>query len=172
MIPTAYCQIGPGILSVPSVIPSRLQTKIWLIMKMTAFLLLVTCLHVSANGYSQNISLSVKEAPLEKVFKEIQRQSGYSFFYKTRQLDKTVKITLDLRNATLDEALSKCFENQPYEYTIVEQTVVVKRREIIPPAAPAAVIIRGKVTAAGGKALSGVSVTIRATKKGTTTDEN
>jgi TonB-dependent starch-binding outer membrane protein SusC len=172
MIPTAYCQIGPGISSVPSVIPSRLQTKIWLVMKMTAFLLLVTCLHVSASGYSQNISLSVKEAPLEKVFKEIQRQSGYSFWYKTRQLDKALKVTLDLRNATLEEVLSKCFENQPYEYTIVEQTVVIRRREIVLPDAPPPVIVRGKVTTAAGKALSGVSVTIRATKKGTTTDEN
>ena len=141
-------------------------------MKITAFLLLVSCLHVSANGYSQNISLSVKEVSLEKVFKEIQRQSGYSFWYKTRQLDKAVKVTLDLRNATLDEVLTKCFENQPYEYTIVEQTVVVRRREVIPPVAPPPVTVRGKVTTAAGKGLSGVSVTIRATKKGTTTDEN
>ena len=143
-------------------------------MKMTAFLLIIACLHVSANGFSQNISLTVREAPLAKVFREIQRQSGYSFWYKTRQLDKAARVTLDLKNATLEEVLGKCFENQPFEYTIVEQTVVIRPRTAAPPVdpLPPPEIIKGKVTTAAGKPLGGVSVTVRATKKGTATDEN
>ena len=72
-------------------------------MKMTVFLLLAACLQVSAKGYSQKISLSVREASLGQVFKEIQRQSGYSFWYKTKQLDQAAKVTLDLKNASLEE---------------------------------------------------------------------
>src|ERR1700731_2019467 len=98
MIPTAYCQIGQGRLCPPT--PFRPQTKLWLVMKMTVFLMLAACLQVSARGYAQKISLSVREVPLEKVFKEIQRQSGYSFWYKTRQIDQAVKVTLDLTNAS------------------------------------------------------------------------
>ena len=140
---------------------------------MTAFLLLAACLQVSAKGYSQKISLSVREASLEKVFKEIQRQSGYSFWYKTRQLNGAAKVTLDLKNASLEEALVKCFANQPFDYFIVEQTVVIRPREPAPPATPIPlVIIKGKVTTAAGKPLSGVSVTVKATRKGTATDEN
>ena len=69
---------------------------------MTAFLLIVACLQVSARGFSQKINLSIREAPLEKVFKETQKQSGYSFWYKTRQLDKAAKVTLDLKNVSLE----------------------------------------------------------------------
>lgn len=170
MILTAYCKIGPGIRA----LSPRLQTKTWLVMKMTAFFLLVACLQVSANGFSQKINLSIREAPLEKVFREIQKQSGYSFWYKTRQLSNAAKVTLDLKNVSLDEALKKCFENQPFDYFIVEQTIVVKPREPSPATiSPVmASIIRGKVTTATGKPLNGVTVAIKATHKGTSTNEN
>ncbi|MHA4810957.1 TonB-dependent receptor [Flavitalea flava] len=144
-------------------------------MKLTAFFLLVACLQVSASGFSQKINLSLREVPLEKVFSEIQKQSGYSFWYKTRQLEKAAKVSLDLKNASLEEALKKCFENQPFEYFIVEQTVVIRPREGSPASeGPELVmtIVKGKVTTADGKPLGGVSVTVKATKKGTSTDEN
>src|SRR5579859_3857770 len=172
MIPTAYCQIGPGTPPLSSNDAPRPLKKIWLVMKITAFLLLAACIHVSATGFSQNISLSVHEAPLTKVFREIQRQSGYSFWYKTRQLDKAVKVTLDLRNATLQEALTKAFENQPLDFVIVEKTVVIRPRDLAAAPAPPPIIIKGRVSTASGKGLGGVSVTVKATKKGTVTDEN
>jgi TonB-dependent starch-binding outer membrane protein SusC len=141
-------------------------------MKMTVFLMLAACLQVSAKGYAQKISLSVREVPLEKVFKEIQRQSGYSFWYKTRQIDQATKVTLDLTNASLEEALVKCFEHLPFDYFIVEQTVVIRPRiETQTDVAPL-LVIKGQVKTAAGKPLSGVSVTLKSAKKGTTTDDN
>ena len=47
------------------------RSKTLLIMKLTAILLLATCLQVSATGYSQKISISEKNAPLEKVMLQI-----------------------------------------------------------------------------------------------------
>ena len=141
-------------------------------MKMTVFLLLAACLQVSAKGYSQKISLSVREASLGQVFKEIQRQSGYSFWYKTRQLDQAAKVTLDLKNATLEEALRQCFKDQPFDYFIVEQNVVIRPRLVTTEDIAPLVQIKGKVTTTGGKPLGGVSVTLKSTKKGTVTDEN
>jgi TonB-dependent SusC/RagA subfamily outer membrane receptor len=141
-------------------------------MKMTVFLMLAACLQVSAKGYAQKISLSVREVPLEKVFKEIQRQSGYSFWYKTRQIDQAAKVTLDLKNASLEEALVKCFEHLPFDYFIVEQTVVIRPRiETQTDVAPL-LVIKGQVKTAAGKPLSGVSVTLKSARKGTTTDDN
>ncbi len=172
MNPIAICKIGLGKPAVPPTFPARFLTKTLLVMKMTAFLILAACLHVSANGYSQKITLSVHEAPLEKVFKEIQKQSGYSFFYKTQQIDKTVRITLNFRDASLQEVLAKCFENQPYDYVIVEQTIVIRPREPDQTEANPLAIIKGHVTTAAGKPLGGVSVSVKATKKGTTTDDN
>jgi iron complex outermembrane receptor protein len=150
----------------------KIRKKTLLVMRMTAFLLLAACLQVSAGGYSQKITLSVREAPLEKVFKEIERQSGYSFWYPSRNLANAEKVTLQLKDAALDDVLRKCFEHQPFEYVIVEKTVVIRQREAAEEAPIPAATIKGRVLGAGGKPLSGVSVTVKATRKGTTTNEN
>ncbi len=169
----AFRKIGSGRSAVSPSFPARFLTKTLLVMKLTAFLILAACLHVSANGYSQKkITLSVHDASLEKVFKEIQKQSGYSFWYKTQQIDKAARVSLSLRDATLQEVLTKCFENQPYEYVIVDQTVVIRPRVANPADAIPLEIIKGTVTTATGKPLGGVSVFVKATKKGTTTDDN
>jgi len=150
----------------------KIRTKTLLVMKMTAFLLLAACLQVSAGGYSQKITLSVREAPLEKVFKEIERQSGYSFWYPSRHLANAEKVTLQMRDVPLEDVLKKCFEHQPFDYVIVERTVVIRPREAVEEAPIPMATIKGKVTTAAGKALSGVSVTVKATHKGTTTNES
>ncbi|HEY0609256.1 MAG TPA: hypothetical protein VGD35_06355, partial [Chitinophaga sp.] len=55
-----------------------LKRKIIMQIKGTAFLLLISCLHVSAAAYSQRVTLSVKQMPLQKVFAEIITQTGVS----------------------------------------------------------------------------------------------
>ncbi|WP_158085356.1 SusC/RagA family TonB-linked outer membrane protein [Niastella vici] len=98
-------------------------------MKITAILLLVTALQVSANGFSQSITLSVKDASLESVFKEIRKQSGYNFLFSYDELDKAMPVTIQVKEATLEEVLTKCFTNQPLSYSIVDKVVIVKKRE-------------------------------------------
>ena len=141
-------------------------------MKMTAFFLLVACLQVSASGFSQSINLSAREAPLEKVFREIEKQSGYSFWYKTRQLEKAGRVTIDSEKCQPGRSVEKMLREPAFStILIVEQTVVVKPKQPSAAAPEPASIVKGKVTTAAGKPLSGVSVTIKATQKGTTTDE-
>mgnify|MGYP000993140771 CR=1 FL=1 len=52
-------------------------------MKLTAIFLLLACLTAGAKGFSQ-ITLSEKNAPLQRIFKAIQKQSGYDFFLYLR----------------------------------------------------------------------------------------
>ncbi len=64
--------------------------KTLVIMKLTALLLLTTALQVAATGYSQTVTLKEKNAPLEKVFKSIQQQTGYDFWFESALLKKQV----------------------------------------------------------------------------------
>jgi TonB-dependent starch-binding outer membrane protein SusC len=50
-------------------------------MKFPAILLLVVLLQTSVMSYSQTITLSVKNAPIQSVLSEIKKQSGYEFFF-------------------------------------------------------------------------------------------
>ena len=54
-----------------------------LLMKFTTILLLAACLQVSARGLAQKITLSERNAPLEKILKQIHKQTGYQFFYES-----------------------------------------------------------------------------------------
>lgn len=159
-----------------------LQSRLWptgkilLIMKLTAILLFITCLQVSAEGYSQQITINVKNGSLEKVFAQIGKQSGYHFFFNQRLMKDAKKVSLQLKDASFKEALEACFQDQPFNYVIIEQTVVVRKRSE-PATAPLAtpqplILIKGKVTNEKGEPLPGASVRLRGSTKGATTDAN
>jgi len=154
----------------------RLLTKTLLIMKITV-ILLVAALQVNAEGFAQRITLNEKNAPLEKIFVEIKNQTGYTFAYTETLLKKAKKLTVELNDLRLDDALDICFNDQPFTYAIIEKTIVVKPRqtniedvEVIPLLPP--VEVNGTVTDAEGKLIPGVSVLVKKTQKGTTTDNN
>ena len=163
-----------NVLSNPPLLKQRLFIKTLMIMKLTAIFLLAACLQVSASGYGQKISLSQKNVTLEKIFREIRKQSGYSFLYNNQQLEKVKKVTVEVKDASIEDVLDICFKEQTLTYTIVEKTIVVKPREeavnLSVPSAPLAVIT-GSVTSKGVP-LSGVSVVVKPGGRGTATDAN
>jgi TonB-dependent starch-binding outer membrane protein SusC len=60
-----------------------LSRQTWRAMRLIVILLTVTFLHAGAKGYTQDkVTLNLKNAPLEKVFSEIRKQTLYDFFYK------------------------------------------------------------------------------------------
>ncbi|WP_235920974.1 TonB-dependent receptor [Foetidibacter luteolus] len=169
---TAYCKTGKPGFAIFSFAHNRLFTKMLLVMKLTTILMLATFLQVSAGAFSQKISLKAKNASLEQVFSEIEKQSGYSFWYKTSLLKKADKITVELKDVNIEEALKSCLDMQGFDYVIVDRTIIIKLKEepAYYQAPPPPVMVKGKVTAADGTALNSVSVMIKNTKKGTATD--
>ena len=80
-------------------------TKILMVMKMTGMLLLIGLLHVSGKALPQNISLSVKYAPLKKVFKEIRKQSGHLFLYDENILPGDKRVEIEVKDMPLRQVL-------------------------------------------------------------------
>jgi TonB-linked SusC/RagA family outer membrane protein len=106
-----------------------LPAKMLLIMKLTAFLLLVISLHVSAGGVAQKITIVKKNATLEQIFEMIQQQGGYDFLFSSQVLAKAHRVDIEARNATVKEVLDQCFKNQPLIYILNEKTIIVKEKE-------------------------------------------
>jgi len=76
-----------------------LPAKMLLIMKLTAFLLLVISLHVSARGVAQKITIIKKNATLEQIFELIQQQGGYDFLVSSQVLAKAHRVDVRRRDA-------------------------------------------------------------------------
>jgi len=88
-------------------------------------LLLFLGLFTSA-AFSQEVTLSETNAPLTKIFAEIKKQTGYTFFYSDNDLKQSKPVTIQVKNAALSHVLDKCFSDQPLIYSIVDRTIVVK----------------------------------------------
>ena len=152
--------------------------KTLLIMKLTTILLLAACLQVTAKeGYSQKITLARNNVSLKAVFKEIERQSDYQFFYKEKLLKQTKNVNIRVANASIEEVLAICLSDQPLTYSLVDRIIVIKKQlpvlnkpeEVIQ--SPQFAEISGLVVSdSTGQPLSGVSVKLKGTSVGTYTD--
>ncbi|WP_205780555.1 TonB-dependent receptor [Mucilaginibacter limnophilus] len=145
-------------------------------MKITFVILLVTFMQVSAASFAQKITLSEKNAPFEKILNEIRRQSGYNFLYNTPLLAEAKPVTIKVTDVELNEVLKLAFKGQPLDYTVKNNTIVIKHKTEAP--APVvtkqeqAVTVKGRVVDEQNLPLPGVSVLIKGTSNGTTTDVN
>lgn len=152
--------------------------KILLMMKLTSVFLFAICLNAAAGGHAQSVSLSAKNVPLEKVFREIKKQTGYTFAYTKALLQKANPVSITISNAPLQKVLDLCFKDQAIDYTIINKTIVVinkkepatESEEVSIPLPP--VQIQGKIINEKNEPLAGASIKEKGTNNGTITDVN
>lgn len=167
---TAHCKDLP--LSKSGGLTLHFQ-KIWLLMRITTFLVLSACLQVSARSNGQTVTLSGKNIPLERVFKEIRQQTGYSFFYQDELLRQTLAVTIDVKGLPLKQVLDECFRGQPLTYTILDKAIFIKKRdEANAPPSPPVLNIRGRIVDSLGNPIVGATIVVRGSKQMTETDDN
>ncbi|MEJ0107169.1 MAG: TonB-dependent receptor plug domain-containing protein [Bacteroidota bacterium] len=106
------------------------QSKLLRLMKITAFLLTVFSLQVSAKGHAQTITLSLKNEPIQKAFKQIESQAGYTFIYTKNMIANSKPVTFVAKDETLEKVLKLCFNDQPFVYTIMDKYIVIKQKSI------------------------------------------
>jgi TonB-linked SusC/RagA family outer membrane protein len=154
-------------------------SKTLLIMKFIAIFLFAAGLQVSATGYSQ-ITLSQNNVSLKKIFREIEKQSAYLFLYKDKLLRNTEDVSINVSGASVESVLDACLKNEPLSYKMVGKIIVIKAKEGMDIAKPAVAIlpeaplniINGTVRDDKGNPLAGVSVVVKGSNKGTSTDAN
>jgi len=151
----------------------RCVTKTLRIMRLTAIILLAGSVTVSAHTYSQ-ISLSAKDAPLTKVFKEIQQQTGYDFLFSADLVEHAGTVTLQLTNVSLQRALEECLKGKNLAYEIQEKTIVIKKSDALSAETknnlPPPIDVHGRITNESNEPLEGVNITVKGSKSGTVTD--
>jgi TonB-linked SusC/RagA family outer membrane protein len=150
--------------------PGNYRFKILLAMKLIAILLTAFCLQVSANSYSQRITIIEKNAPLEKIMRSIRQQSGYSFIFDVKQLKEAKPVSVTLQAQELEEALQVVFKNQPFNYRVKDKVIIISPKATNNTNIAVQQTISGTVTDDGGLPLPGVSVSLKGTTSGTTTD--
>ncbi|MDD4191431.1 MAG: TonB-dependent receptor [Mangrovibacterium sp.] len=144
-------------------------------MKLTFTLLLFWIAGAGASTYSQTtrFNLSFNGNNLIELFKQIEENSEFCFFYQKEDLSGLGRISIDARDATVTKILDEALKGSSLEYKIVDRYIIVRkagsnygntRAELQQPGS-----VSGKVTDSDGFPLPGVSVVIKGTNQGTTT---
>ncbi|MDR2131498.1 MAG: SusC/RagA family TonB-linked outer membrane protein [Odoribacteraceae bacterium] len=142
-----------------------------LIMKMVVFFTCCFVFNLSAAVNAQRVTLKTREASLVEVMRELKRQTGREFFYSHEALRAGQPVDLEVREMALEEVLRLVLGNA-FAWEYVDEMVVI--RPVRPIAASGQQRpdgkISGQVTDEAGEPLVGVSILVKGTTRGVTTD--
>ncbi len=88
-------------------------------------------LNASASAQTK-ITLNENNTSLENVITKIGKQSGFDVIISSSLLKTAKRVSVQCKDATLEEALKLILVNQSLTYTIEEKTVVILRKTTPP----------------------------------------
>jgi TonB-linked SusC/RagA family outer membrane protein len=138
---------------------------------------MTTCLlHVSAAGLAQEVTFNKKDVSLKQIFTEIRKQTDYNVFWQEDKVNEDLKVNANFVNTPLEDVLHAVLDPQSLTYTIVNKTVVVKKKEANfldkVKTLFISLNIEGKILdAATGRPIPGVSVALKGTNRLVVADE-
>jgi TonB-linked SusC/RagA family outer membrane protein len=140
-----------------------------MIMKFSFIFLFIVGLQIYATGYSQSrISMNAEGLTMRETLKEIEKQTGYRFFYSDDLVLLDQKIDLHAVNLSIDEILGKLFNASDLGYRVYgNNTVIVSVKERLQ-----GITVSGTVADDKGEPLPGVNVLVKGTMLGAVTDVN
>ena len=100
-----------------------------MIMRLTLFLLLGFTFAVQANSYSQatKFSMSIKNATVEDVFREIESNSEFVIFFQDQNIDLNRKVKMKVRNQGIENVLEQLFEGTNNQWEIDDRQIMIYR---------------------------------------------
>src|SRR5690606_37146654 len=147
-----------------------------IIMKITV-LWLFLFMHFFVIASGQKITLELKNVALEVVFQNLKRQTGNYFLYDADAIRHIKKLSLQVKDVTLEQALDICMEDLPLKYVIQEKSIIVSKESYITnldiekSTDNVQSSISGEVVNEKGEAIPGVTVRIKGGFTMTATDE-
>jgi TonB-linked SusC/RagA family outer membrane protein len=153
---------------------SYLWRKIFLTMKFIFIFLLLSICNSFADSYAQNEKLSVKaqNATLSEIITIIEKQSDYSFFYQSEDIDNTHRYNIELKNRSINEILDRITSNTLLVYKISGKYIFLNKKEATPKLSQQKkeTLVKGLVLDEKGNPIPGVTITIVGSTKGVITD--
>src|SRR5438045_606736 len=97
--------------------------KLLLVMRLTAAILLLALMQLSASTKAQKVSIVEKNVPLERVLKEIRKQSGYDIIYDLNIILDAKPVSINVNQVSVYEAIQKSLNNQALTFSLDGKTI-------------------------------------------------
>lgn len=146
--------------------------KLVCIMKLTAFIMLLILCQARATTYGQSekIDLNLEGATLKMIFDEIENQSNYNLFYNKSIVNERTKISVEMKEASVNEVLAEVLGSTDIKYQIVGNDILLSRKERMIVSQSDQIKVKGLVSDPEGIPLPGVTVRIEGSTQGVITD--
>lgn len=84
----------------------------------------------AADSYAQQVSIKLNNVTLNKALEEIKKQTNFITWFEGGKISSSKRIFVNLKDAPLNSALNAIFNEQPYTYQIVGETIVLKSKPV------------------------------------------
>ena len=134
-----------------------------------SFFLLISVLPGNASVFAQQekLALSSTQLTVREIFDAISSQLRYDVFYNGEQLDLNRKVKFAQQVLNLEQVLDAIVSNR-FKYTLEDRTIILT--PLATPQTINSVTLTGQVTDQSSTPLPGVTVLVKGTKLGTSTD--
>jgi TonB-linked SusC/RagA family outer membrane protein len=155
---------------------------------MLAILFTVTAFATDSNAQTlleQKVTLQVQDADVRTVLRQVEKQTEARFVYNSKLIRTARKLTLSANGETLASVLNRLLKPLQIDYEIADKLILLRpavpnkakeESQLLPHLVPvpetADQTITGTVTDEKNQPLPGVSIVLKNTQKGTTTDPN
>ena len=150
--------------------------KLKRIMRLTTLFSLGVACCISASTYAQDYKLSMNKqnSSIIEILKDIEEKSEFTFFFNDNHVNVNQKASINVKDATLEEALAQVLKNTGYSYQIIDRQVLIKAGTSTAAGVQGVQqdkrTITGVVKDANGEPVIGANVVEKGTTNGTITD--
>ena len=133
----------------------------------------------------QPVTISVTNQAISRVLTRIEKSTNVTFSYIPQQIQADRHVTIDVTKRRLADVLDQLFKNNAITYEVIGKTQILLSKPLplqLPKPGPVPqnahvdtqnvvdLLVTGSVTSETGKGLPGVTVLVKNTTRGTTTD--
>lgn len=140
--------------------------------KLVCFFWLLSISTSYASLRAQTVTLKKQNATLEEIIWELKQRTNIVFMYSDDDIASITGITINEKNANINEILHKCLIGTGLEFVEKNETIVIKKHQETssPVITPKGITVTGTVCDKNGQPMPGVTVIIVGTTIGVATD--
>lgn len=157
-------------------IGSNFKKQTLLVMKLTTFILLFSLMQVNAATFGQKLNLVDKNVSIEKVLREIRKQTNYNVLVESTNFKTSTKINTNFVNASLQTVMESVLSGTDMTFIVEDQNIIIKPKtksyfeRIVDQFL--AIDVRGRVLDENGTPVAGASVVVKGTNNRTATNND
>ncbi|NDV45595.1 SusC/RagA family TonB-linked outer membrane protein [Paludibacter sp. 221] len=126
------------------------------LVKAGVMLLFLWCCQFTISAQEKNITLNLKDVTVKDALEQLKSQTSYSLWFNVNDIDLKKKITTEIKDKSVSEALDVILEGQNLSYEIKDKYIQIFKLKDNPPKEQKT--ISGVITDESGETLPGVTV--------------